>query len=310
MMKIIVSGNKYTDIDVAACAFGLQAFYEVEGTPSQVLISPTFNNSLTKTVLSWLPSYSEPGKLPQKYEVVVVDLSDPEHIDGRVDQGKIIELFDHHFGFEKLWGERLGRSAHIETVGSCATLIVEKIVAANKLDQIPKPILKLLATAIISNTLNLKAQVTSLRDAKALEISLRASGLEDNWSEKYYEELNIEPLANPKKTLENDTKLQTIGGKVYAMAQTELWHGESFLKNNLPLIEDFLASQGADAWFYTSPSIAEGKNYLVATSNEIQAILRKSIGAHFDGKTNIGTTDKLWLRKEIIREIKKQTGEI
>lgn len=303
-MKIIVSGNKFTDIDVAACAFGLKTLNDIKKVPSEVLISPSFNNSLTKSVRSWLPSYVEPKKLPKNYEVTVVDLSDPEHIDSRVDQGKIIELFDHHFGFEKLWQEKLGKNCHIENVGSCATLIVEKIMAETQLENFPSNILKLLATAIISNTLNLKAQITNERDRASLSILTEIAKLDSRWSQRYYEELNAGPLTNPQVTLENDTKLQTIGGKIIAMTQMELWLSKPFLEVNLNLIKNNLELKATDLWFYTSPSIAEGKNYLFTTSKATQQLLTETISAVFDPLTGVGETDRLWLRKEIIRELK------
>jgi inorganic pyrophosphatase/manganese-dependent inorganic pyrophosphatase len=227
-----------------------------------------------------------------------------------VDPEKVVELFDHHFGFENFWQEKLGASSHIENVGSCATLVVEKIILAKSLDQIPGPILKLLATAIISNTLNLSAQITNSRDQNALHAVVKIINLEANWPEKYYRELTIEPLKNPLKTLENDTKLQTIGDKVFAMTQMELWDGKPFLEKNLELIKALLSSQKADSWFFTSPSIGEGKNYLYTLSKETQQLLTKTISADFNQETNIGITKKLWLRKEIVRELKKLSGEI
>lgn len=303
-MKIIVSGNKFTDIDVAACAFGLHALYKLKNEPSEILISRTFNNSLTESVRLWLPPYSEPKTLPADYEVVVVDLSDPEHIDKRVDQGKVTELFDHHFGYEKIWQDKLGKNCHIEDVGSCTTLIVEKIVSENLLENLPVNILKLMATAIISNTLNLKAQITNQRDRTSLSILTEIAKIDPHWSQKYYEELNAGPLTDPKATLENDTKLQTIGGKTIAMTQMELWLSRPFLEANLNLIKNNLELMVADLWFYTSPSIAEGKNYLFTTSKATQQLLTETIAAVFDPLTGIGETDKPWLRKEIIRELK------
>jgi inorganic pyrophosphatase/exopolyphosphatase len=304
MTKVIVSGNKYTDIDVAACAFGLRALYNIQKQPSEVLISQIFNNSLTKTVLSWLPNDKGLKEPPNNYEVVVVDLSDPEHIDSRVDHEKIVELFDHHFGFEKLWQEKLGSNSHIEAVGSCATLIVEKIIAEKFLNQIPESILRLLAAAITSNTLNFCAQITNERDKKALKALNGVVSLDPNWPKKYYEELTLGPLKDPLKTLANDTKRQTIGAEIFVMAQMELWDGKSFLVQNKSLIDKFLSAQKADHWFFTLPSIGDGKNFIFATQKQTQDKLKKAIKVTFDEKTGIGTTEKLWLRKEIIRELK------
>jgi hypothetical protein len=51
----------------------------------------------------------------------------------------------------------------------------------------------------------------------------------------------------------------------------------------------------------TAPSISEGKNYLFTKSKDIKEVLENKIGAEFEG--DIGVTGKLWLRKEILREL-------
>jgi inorganic pyrophosphatase len=38
----------------------------------------------------------------------------------------VIEVYDHHYGHEAFWKERLPNSTFIEYVGACATLIWER----------------------------------------------------------------------------------------------------------------------------------------------------------------------------------------
>jgi len=79
---------------------------------------------------------------------------------------------------------------------------------------------------------------------------------------------------------------------------------EKFLKSHLKEIERALTSFGSENWFLTSPSINEGKNYLFTKNPEMKKLLEKLIGAKFNG--DIGTTDKLWLRKEILKELQSK----
>jgi len=54
-------------------------------------------------------------------------------------------------------------------------------------------------------------------------------------------------------------------------------------------------------WLFSCISISEGKNYLLSNSGKLKKILGTKIKAKFEG--NIGTTENLWLRKEIVREL-------
>ena len=85
------------------------------------------------------------------------------------------------------------------------------------------------------------------------------------------------------------------------IGQLELWDSQKFLVDNLDEVERALKSFGEELWFLTSPSISEGKNYIYTKNDQIKALLKEKINARFSG--DIGTTDILWLRKEIVREI-------
>jgi hypothetical protein len=85
------------------------------------------------------------------------------------------------------------------------------------------------------------------------------------------------------------------------IGQIELWNSREFVDKNKKEIEEALLTFSNPAWFMTSPSISEGKNYLYTKSDRIKKVLKKKIGAEFDG--DVGTTRKLWLRKEILREL-------
>ena len=94
------------------------------------------------------------------------------------------------------------------------------------------------------------------------------------------------------------------GGIDIVIGQLEFWDSRNFVLNNLKDIETALTSFGNPKWFLTSPSISEGKNYLFTKNPEMKKLLEKLIGAKFNG--DIGTTDKLWLRKEILKELQSK----
>jgi len=100
-----------------------------------------------------------------------------------------------------------------------------------------------------------------------------------------------------------DTKGTGEAGKEIVIGQLEFWNSKKFIEGHFKEIQETLESYGKEKWFMTSPSISEGKNYLFTKNLEIKSLLEKKIGAKFNG--DIGITDRLWLRKEILQKIQK-----
>lgn len=301
MEKIsITTGEPFIDIDGLACVIAYAELLKLEGSDADAVLTGTLNSSITATVNSWNFNYSSLFD-KNTTQFVVVDLSDPNHIPKVALQGNIIELFDHHFGNERYWNKRLGKKSHIERIGACATLIWEEFVKRKRNKDISTTSANLLYTAIFSNTLNFKASVTTNRDVKAFNELKKYFKLPGNWIEKYFEEAEESLLENPGEAIKNDTKGTGEAAKKIVIGQIELWNSRKFMSENLSTIEQILRGFGTDKWFMTSPSISEGKNYLFTKNDEIKTILEKAIGAKFDG--DLGVTNKLWLRKEIIKEL-------
>lgn len=297
---VIVSGKNYIDIDALACAVAYAEYLTTTGRPTSIRLSKNLNPSITPTVKSWIKELNLVSAEPSD-QVIVVDVSEPDHIDPYVNQDQITELYDHHFGFKPYWNQKIGPNSHIENVGACATLIYEQI--KGKEIHLSAVSIDLLLTAIVSNTLNLKAQITNDRDIKALTDLKQVSKLPNSWLQTYYDELYKSIVTNPKQAITNDIRIQNIKGVDYVIAQIELWDSKPFLSKNEATIKELLTSYNMPGWFYTSPSINEGKNYIYCENDTIKNLLHKLIGAKFSG--NMGETSMLWLRKEIIRELQK-----
>ena len=91
-------------------------------------------------------------------------------------------------------------------VGSCATLIWEEFGKRNLSGSISATSANLLYTAIVSNTLNFKASVTTRRDREAYKQLQKFTNLPKNWIEKYFEEQDSDKLNNVYDAIVNDTK--------------------------------------------------------------------------------------------------------
>lgn len=304
MEKIVVTaGQPFTDIDSLACAIAYTELLTLEGKDAEAVLPGLLNKSITETIKGWGLNFNtkSPTTFTNHHFYVLVDISEPKYFANFVKEKDIIEVYDHRYGFEKHWKEKLGVSARIEVVGSCATLIWEEFEKRISPLKISETSAKLLSTAIISNTLNFNATVTTQRDRKAYEKLKSFSNLSKDWVERYFEDQEKESLKDPINAIANDAK--GIGYKL-KIGQLEFWDSRKFVFKHLKEIEKVLGSLGNKNWFFTSPSISEGKNYLYTKNPKMKILLEKTINAEFDG--DIGTTSKLWLRKEIIKELQSK----
>ena len=159
-MYIVTSGSKYLDIDAYAGIIAYAEFFRINGISAQAVSTAKFNNSITSTLLNLDVKLDEYQKNDDdKY--ILVDISNEKYFDKIVDKSNIIEIIDHHIGFEEYWKNKLGEKSHIEFIGSVATIIVELYEKNNILDKMSKEIAVLLMCAILDNTLNFKAKVTT-----------------------------------------------------------------------------------------------------------------------------------------------------
>lgn len=297
--RIIITSGKYTDIDVLACAVSYKELLTKEGIKALVVLPGPFNKSITATVKKWDFKYEKTYKENSDDSYAIVDLSNPDYIPEFVDKSKIIEVYDHHFGYEKYWQDIFGPKAKIEKIGACATLIWEEYKKRAEPLSISTVSANLICTAIISNTLNFNASITSERDPVSFKELASFSKLPSNWVEKYFKEQEETLLKNPKKEMIDDTHVEKFPGlqETLIIGQIELWNSKEFVKNYRKEIKSAMESFKSPLWFFTSPSISEGKNYIYAENKEVQNMLEKNLKIDF--VSNVATTGKLLLRKEI-----------
>jgi hypothetical protein len=234
---------------------------------------------------------------------VVMEVSEICYLQKFLSLDMVVEIYDHHFGSETYWTDRLGIHAHIERVGSCATLVIEEFQQRTPQYVMSASSANLLAWALISNTLNFKASVTHDRDVAAFQYIKPFIDLDDNWVERYFIEHDQFVYTNPIQAMRDDTKNITsplVSGEI-AISQLELWNGQAFMNLRRTEINDFASNSKTAHWLLTIPSIKYGYNYLFTVSDQIKDVLEEKMGASFDG--NVGTTKQLYLRKEILREL-------
>lgn len=301
---VVTTGETFADIDAVACAIAYAELLTLEGKSAEVVFPGVLNNSITPTIREWGLDYrTEPSTA--EAEFVVMDVSDPKYFATAATAGTIAEVYDHHPGFEAYWRERLGEHSHIEPIGACATLIWEEFAKRRKVNEISQLSVRLLAVAILSNTLNFGAVITHERDRRAFETLWQRSGLSDAWIGEYFAEQETEIRRNVVQAIVDDTKVFTIANIPFpfTIGQLELWAGEAFLKEETAKAKRALESFGHPHWIMSIPSLSERRNHFYAENAEVRELFTRGLGAKFDGP--YGTTDRLWLRKEILKEFQK-----
>jgi inorganic pyrophosphatase/exopolyphosphatase len=166
-MIVVTSGKKYIDIDAYASSIAYANLLRLKGFEVKAITTAKLNESITPSLLDLtikLDEY-EPRK---NDEYIVIDVSNKDYFEPFVKESNIIEILDHHVGYEKYWDKKLKEKAKIEFIGSVATMIVELYEKEGVMNKISKEMATLLISAILDNTLNLKARITTRQRQNSL----------------------------------------------------------------------------------------------------------------------------------------------
>lgn len=304
MRQIVTAGELYTDIDVLACALSYASLLNLQGLQAEAVLPAPLNVTVAKSIGENALNYSLELKYdPRECEFIIVDISNTEHYAKFVPLERVVKVFDHHFydDISKL-KKLLGNNAVIEHVGACATLIWEEYKKEGFFNAISPFNALLLYSAILSNTLDFKASVTTERDKKAAFEIESLNFIPKNWKQQYYSEIEEELHVDPEKYMQLDTKKVEILGAMVAITQLELWDSKEFLAATSERMHSFMKDQNVPLAFITSPCISEGRNYFVAMNPETEQILHK-VWPELVFQNGMASSSKLYLRKEILPKL-------
>lgn len=309
---IVVGGSAYADIDVLACVSAYKQLLQEQGFRADGVITGPWNQTIPQSIKSWKievnNTFTYGNEINCSY--VLVDFSDPAYVDNFVNLNEVIEVFDHHYGYETYWKEKIGEKAKIEKIGACATLIWEEFKKA-KIDTKISPVnANLLYTAIFANTLNFKSKVTSERDLIAAKELYYYTKLPSNWQEIYYSEIEEGFIKYPFKNIKEDTKFINLSDIQFNFGQIELFDANSFIEKTIHNLVDINSEiddvNKKKSWIINIVSIKEGCSYLYSNCHILLNKLKIFISASSEKTCKGGkilATQNLWLRKEILKEL-------
>jgi len=299
-MKIVTSGSSYLDIDAYACCIAYTELQNSLGIPTVAVSSAPLNYSISDSILSFEQKILNPKSLiiDRESEFIVMDVSDPRFFDPIVDIERITHIYDHHVGFEDMWHEKLGDDAKIEFIGCAATLIYEEWEKAGMLSKMTPETAMILTAAILDNTLNFLAKVTTSRDIRAKDRLCVLAGISQDWCEAYFKECQEAVERDLISSIRKDAKTDcNVFGLPKAIGQIVVWDAKMLLLKRGDIYTALNAL--ASCWVLNIVCLGTRRGYFLCNEKGSQRKLQTIFDIEFEG--DIAITKKPVLRKEIIK---------
>jgi inorganic pyrophosphatase/manganese-dependent inorganic pyrophosphatase len=297
-MYIITAGFSYLDIDAYACMVAMAELFNLQGINVVAYSKAPCNYSVCgflKTkgqIMRELPA--DVSEETAKY--IIVDISDPEFLKNSVPLERVVEVYDHHVGFEDYWQEKIGDGAHIEFIGAAATLIYREWKRAGLQNKISRNTALLLIAAILDNTLNLTSTNTTEEDIEVFGELCSLACVGEDFRNSYFIEVQKNVEVDLKNALFGDIKRirnnEILPEKV---AQLCVWNAESVLAR-LTEIRGWFSD---DQWMINIIDLSKNCSFFVCDDEEHQQKIAHVFDLCFD--SGIAKTKAPYLRKQIIK---------
>lgn len=303
--KILVTSYLNPDLDGVACAIGYAELLNKLGTeavagffgPPHIEASYVMNRFKFK----FPPVVKNPADFDK---FIVVDVGNLDDLDKRLAPDKIVEVIDHHKTAEPK--SFPNAQLQIEFVGAAATLVAERFHQAGIEPSVMSA--TLLYAAIISNTMNFKAKVTTDRDHQMAawltgQLKLPTGFIKDMFLAK--SDLSGKKL---RQVMDGDFNVKTISGQAVGIAQIEMVGArnliESRLSEILEILDEIKASTKADMIFLSVIDLDKGYNMFVAPNAGVRDFIEKLLMLKFKGQ--VAFRDGITMRKELWPMIKNE----
>lgn len=297
----VTAGSAYLDIDAYACMVAMAELLNLQGINAIAYSGAPANYSVCESLME---QGQVTNTLPTDFHAetasyMIVDVSDPAFLKNSVPLDRVVEVYDHHVGFEDYWTSRIGTGAHIEFIGAAATLIYREWKKSGLSTQMKRSTAKLLIAAILDNTLNLTSSNTTHEDMATFRALCAHAGVGDEFRAAYFSEVQKSVETDLKNALFGDIK--TVRNNPVLpprVAQLCVWNAKSVL-DRLSEIRGWFAPLG-EPWMINLIDLSENCCYFVCEDASCQEKLAHVFNVRFD--SDIAKTEKPYLRKQIIKK--------
>lgn len=303
-ITVVTAGANYLDIDAYACCVAMRDLLILKGENAIAYSKAEFNYSVCQSLVekshmqSTFPANVHPGDV----RYIIVDVSDPAYIQEAVSLDSVTEVYDHHVGYEDYWLTRIGAGAHIEFVGAAATLIYREWKKANLQEQIKKSTARLLAAAILDNTLDLMSSNTTEEDIEAYSALSRRADVDEMWRATYFSEVQANVEKDLYNALRNDLKHIDPNPVLPSnIAQLCVWDAGRVMKR-LPDIHAWFAGM-TDGWMLNLIDIHRCCSYFICDDIGHQKEIERLFDVRFEA--SVAHSAQAYLRKQILKKVQQ-----
>jgi len=306
--EILVTGYINPDLDGFACIFTYADFLNKTGKKAVASVAGQHHEEADHVLSEYNLKFKIKDENPKNFQkIVLVDASDLDGIDKRINPENVIQIIDHR---KINMSESFPNAqVQIELVGAAATLIAEKYRDNNL--SIPKNIATLIYGAIISNTLNFQAKVTTERDKTVTKWLKKENNFPNNFAHKMFLAKSDVSGAKLTKMIRGDFanfKSHNFNNKQVGIAQIEMIEGQKMVKERkgeiVSEIKKIMHELSLDIVFLTVIDLEDRQNILIAPNKEIEKLLEKILNIKFADQ--IAIRPGLIMRKEIVPLIKEE----
>ncbi|MBU1018187.1 DHH family phosphoesterase [Patescibacteria group bacterium] len=230
---------------------------------------------------------------------ILVDTSDISGMPNIVRTKDVIEVIDHrkvHITDELFPNAKI----QIEKVGASATQIIERYQKANI--QIDEKSAILLYSAIYSNTLNLKATISTQRDRKAIDWLQKQALIPNDLIHDMFIAKTEATKEHLEKVLHSDYKEFLFNSRRIGIVQLEVIQLNTLVQNYLDqilaVLNDLKEKHSLEFIFLTAIDLEQNFNLFITDDSDSQLLLSKIFKIKF--KKNIGKKEGMLLRKQVI----------
>ena len=307
-MKIIISYSE-PDLDGTSCMFaysellnklGEKADYIVRDIPKQEvgIVCDIFGIELKGTKID---------EIPENSEFVLVDLNGVEQIYDSIKNDEIIEIIDHHGLSRWLQSYNNLQRLQIDRVGAAATIVTERYKASGFTPSRESAIL--LFYGIISNTINLKSNITNKRDIEACKW---LKSVCDEISEEKIKEIFIKKSVIKDENLRSEMECgiaNTFNDFKTIVGQIELANLEEFLNKKkdrmLEILKQVKKEKKINYIFINCVDILNGYTIIFTPDEESNEFVEKTYGYKFDENNEV-RINKVVQRKELKKILREK----
>ena len=302
-MDIVITSYEKPDLDGVSTMYayaeylnkiGINSSYYVWGIPKKevAIVCNMFNISIEGVT-----------SIEENQEVVLVDTNNLEEVP-YLKAEQIVEIIDHH-SKNKSSDKCINAIMQIERVGAAATLVAERFKQNNI--TISRDSAILLYYGIISNSINLKANVTAQKD---IEMT--------NWLKEQCDEISeekIEEIFTLKSKIEDkDLRVEmeaeialNYKNEKITIAQLEVANMEDFLKEKedkiVKILSQIKQEKNLDYIVINCVDILNGFNIILTVSDKEEQLFNKIFGYEF--KNRRCKINKIMQRKDLTKAIRE-----